>query len=78
MFGSLKSMKACKPRISYWLICQETRNEVGVNAPRLSVLGLFGFRKVTYTPSFFYARNNHTRILDGSSTATESKIETNQ
>ena len=36
--------------ISYWLICQETRNEVGVNAPRLSVLGLLGFRKVTYTP----------------------------
>ena len=36
--------------ISYWLICQETRNEVEVNAPRLSVLGLFGFRKMTYTP----------------------------
>ena len=36
--------------ISYWLICQETRNKEGVNAPRRSVLGLFGFRKVTYTP----------------------------
>ena len=35
---------------SYWLICEETRNEVEVNAPRLSVLGLFGFRKMTYTP----------------------------
>ena len=35
--------------ISYWLI-QETRNEVGVNAPHLSVWGLFGFRKMTYTP----------------------------
>ena len=46
----LKSLKACTPHISYWLICQETRNEVEVNAPRLSVLGLFGFRKMTYTP----------------------------
>ena len=26
------------------------KNEVEVNAPRLSVLGLFGFRKMTYTP----------------------------
>ena len=50
MFGSLKSLKACTAHISYWLICQETRNEVGVNAPRLSVLGLFDFRKMTYTP----------------------------
>ena len=46
----LKSLKACTLFISYWLICQETRNEVEVNAPRLSVLGLFGFRKMTYTP----------------------------
>ena len=34
--------------ISYWLICQETRNEEEVNALRLSVLGLFGFCKMTY------------------------------
>ena len=46
----LNSLKACTLFISYWLICQETRNEVEVNAPRLSVLGLFGFRKMTYTP----------------------------
>ena len=46
----LKSLKACTLFISYWLICQETRNEVEVNAPCLSVLGLFGFRKMTYTP----------------------------
>ena len=39
----LKSLKACKLLISYWLICQETRNEVEVNAPRLGVLGLFDF-----------------------------------
>ena len=50
MFGSLKSLKVCTPHISYWLICQETRNEVEFNAPRLSVLRLFGFRKMTYTP----------------------------
>ena len=50
MFGSLKSLKACTPLISYWLICQETRNVIAVNAPRLSVLGLFDFRKMTYTP----------------------------
>ena len=50
MCGSLKSLKACTPFIFYWLICQETRNEVEVNAPRLSVLGLFDFRKMTYTP----------------------------
>ena len=50
MFDSLKSLKACTLFISYWLICQETRNEVEVNAPRLSVLGLFDFRKMTYTP----------------------------
>ena len=50
MFDSLKSLKACTPFISYWLICQETRKEVEVNAPRLSVLGLFDFRKMTYTP----------------------------
>ena len=31
----------------YWLICEETRNEVEVNAPRLSIVGLFGFRKMT-------------------------------
>ena len=43
MFDSLKSLKACTLFISYWLIRQETRNEVEVNAPRLSVLGLFGF-----------------------------------
>ena len=36
--------------ISYWLICQETRNEIEVNAQRLSVLGLFDFRQMTYTP----------------------------
>ena len=47
MFGSLESLKTWMPHISYWLICQETRNDVGVNAPRLSVLGLFGSRKVT-------------------------------
>ena len=35
---------------SYWLICEETRNEVEVNAPRVSILGLFGFRKMTYSP----------------------------
>ena len=35
---------------SYWLICEETKNEVKVNVPRLSILGLFGFRKMTYTP----------------------------
>ena len=45
-----KSLKTCMPHISYWWICQETRNEVGVNAPRLSILGLFSFCKVTYTP----------------------------
>ena len=44
---SLNSLKACTPLIFYWLICQETRNEVEVNAPRLSVLGLFGFHKMT-------------------------------
>ena len=49
MFGSLESLKTCTPHISYWLICQETKNKVKVNAPCLSVLGLFGFRKVTYT-----------------------------
>ena len=46
----LKSLKACTLFISYWLICQETRNEVEANAPRLSVLGLFDFRKMTYPP----------------------------
>ena len=46
----LKSLKARTLFISYWLICQEIRNEVEVNAPCLSVLGLFGFRKMTYTP----------------------------
>ena len=25
------------------MICEETRNEVEVNAPRLSIVGLFGF-----------------------------------
>ena len=50
MFGSLKSLKACTAHISHWFICHEIRNQEGVNAPRLSVLGLFGFRKVTYTP----------------------------
>ena len=43
-------IKSMHTHISYWLICQETRNEVEVNAPRLSVFGLFGFRKMTYTP----------------------------
>ena len=33
--------------ISYWLICHETRNKEGVNVQCLSVLGLFGFPKVT-------------------------------
>ena len=41
----LKSLKACTLFTSYWLICQETRNEVEVNSPRLSVLRLFGFCK---------------------------------
>ena len=50
MFGSLKSLKACTAHIFYWLICHKTRNEEGVNVPCQSVLGLFGFRKVTYTP----------------------------
>ena len=50
MFGSLKSLKTCTPLISHWLICQKTRNDVEVNVPRLSVLGLFGFRKMTYIP----------------------------
>ena len=51
MFGSLKSLKARTAHISHWLIvCHEIRNEEGVNVPCLSVLGLFGFRKVTYTP----------------------------
>ena len=40
--------------ISYWMICEETRNDVEVNAPRLSVLGLFGFRKLSYTPSSYF------------------------
>ena len=48
MFDSLKSLKACTRFISYWLKCQETKNEVEVNAPRLSVLELFVFRKMTY------------------------------
>ena len=47
MFGSLKSLKACMADISHWLISHEIRNEEGVNAPCLSVLGLFGFRNVT-------------------------------
>ena len=46
----LKSLKACTLFISHWLISQETRNDVEVNAPRLSVLGLFGFHNMTYTP----------------------------
>ena len=50
MFESLKTLKACTTHISYWLICHKIRNEEGVNVPRLSVLGLFGFRKMTYTP----------------------------
>ena len=50
VFGSLKSFKACMTHISYWLTYHETRNEMRVNVPRLSVLGLFGFRKMTYTP----------------------------
>ena len=29
------------------VVCQEIRNKVEFNAPRLSVLGLFGFRKTT-------------------------------
>ena len=49
MFESLKPLKACTAHISYWLICHETRNKEGDNVPCLSVLGLFGFRKVTYT-----------------------------
>ena len=31
---------------------------------------------ISRSTSSFYSRNNHTRILDGSSTTTESKIET--
>ena len=50
MFGSLKSLKACTAHINHWLICHEIRNKEGVNAPCLSVLGLFGFCKMTYTP----------------------------
>ena len=42
--------KACMAHISYWLICHETRNEEEVNVPCQSVLGLLGFRKMTYTP----------------------------
>ena len=49
MFGSLKSLKACTAHITHWLIGHEIRKEEGVNVPCLSVLGLFGFRKVTYT-----------------------------
>ena len=49
MFGSLKSLKACTAHISHLLICHEIRNKEGVNVPCLSVLRLFGFRKVTYT-----------------------------
>ena len=45
MFGSLKSLKACTAHISHSLICHEIRNKVEVNAPRLSIVGLFGFRK---------------------------------
>ena len=43
-------VKAWTTHISYWLICHETSNEEGVNVPCLSVLGLFGFWKMTYTP----------------------------
>ena len=57
MFGSLKSLKACTADISHLLICHEIRNEEVVNVPCLSVLGLFGFRKVTYTTSLFTCIN---------------------
>ena len=61
MFGSLKLLKACTAHISYWLICHKTRNEEGVNVLCLSVLGLFGFRKVTDTRrrrEYFYIAGN--------------------
>ena len=45
VFGSFKALKACTLFISYWLLCQETRNKVEVNAPRLSVLGLLVFER---------------------------------
>ena len=57
MFGSLKSLKACTTHISHWLICHEIRNKEGVNAPCLSVLGLFGFCNVTYTTFLFTCIN---------------------
>ena len=57
MFGSLKSLKACTAHISHWLICHEIRNNEGVNALCLSVLGLFGFRNVTYTTFLFTCIN---------------------
>ena len=57
MFGSLKSLKACTAHISHWLICHEIRKNEEVNAPCLSVLGLFGFRKVTYTTFLFTCIN---------------------
>ena len=57
MFGSLKSLKACTAHISHWLICHEIRNKEGVNAPCLGILGLFGFRKVTYTTFLFTCIN---------------------
>ena len=49
MFGSLNSLKACTAHISHWLVCHEISYKEVVNAPGLSILGLFGFRKVTYT-----------------------------
>ena len=57
MFGSLKSLKACTTHISHWLICHEIRKKEGVNVPCLSVLGLFGFCKVTYTTFLFTCIN---------------------
>ena len=57
MFGSLKSLKACTTHISPLLICNEIRNKEGVNAPCLSVLGLFGFRNVAYTTFLFTCIN---------------------
>ena len=66
MFGSIKSLKACTAHISHWLICHEIRNEEGVNVSCLSVLGLpikksvlglFGFRNVTYTTFLFTCIN---------------------
>ena len=63
MFISLKSLKACTAHVSYWLICHKTRNGEGVNVPCLSVLGLFGFCKVTYTLYWDENATKHTHML---------------